>query len=558
MGGSEILIVEDETIVGLDIEKKLKSLGYEVLGQASSGEEAIQKAGELKPNLVLMDIKLKGELDGIDAAHKIKSRFDIPVIFITAYADEQTIKRVTASNSYGYILKPINKRELHTGVEMALYRHQTEIQRKKSEQELKNAYDKLEHRVKARTAELLRINGQLKQEIEERKQAEKDRESMRQQLIQSQTNQAIATLAAGIAHNFNNALAGIAGNIDLLQLELKDCESVMKFSEPMRASIQQMANLTNQLLAYARGGNYQPQVIFLKPFIDAALLLIQYRLGSNIQIITDFSDASLSVKADMTQMQMVLSSILSNAAEAMSNSGRIHIMVNKIKMDQIPVRNNDKLEGGPYASISIQDEGIGMESEICKRIFEPFFTTKIRGRGLSMAAVYGIIQNHHGTISVDSEPGKGTKVSIYLPLIPAPIEESPKPETQIVTGTGTVLLIEDEDSVIEVTRKLLEKLGYHVLIAKTGRSAERIIHSYQGYINLVILDIELPDLPGAMVYSLVKKVRPELKVLVNSGYALDGPVQELLNLGADDFIQKPFTIQALSEKLQTLMNNKKS
>jgi signal transduction histidine kinase len=555
MAEPKILIVEDEAIVGLDIEKKLKSMDYQVLGQASSGEEAIQKANELKPDLVLMDIKIKGKLDGIDAAQQIKAQLDIPVIFVTAYADDKMIKRAKATDPYGYILKPINKRELHTGVEMALNRHQSEKERKRAEEALQKAHDELEQRVKERTSELERINEQLKLEIEERKQAEREKERMRQQLIQSQMTQAIATLAGGIAHNFNNALVGITANIELLQLELGNSETALKFTEPMKTSVRQMANLTNQLLAYARGGKYQPQTITLQPFIDAALLLIQYNIGSHIQIKTDFLNTPLNINADMTQMQMVLSAVLNNAAEAMGGRGKIKIAVKKIVIDQKSVVKNIKLEPGAYAYIIIEDEGIGMDAEILNRIFEPFFTTKIRGRGLSMAAVYGIIQNHHGTIAVDSEPDKGTSVTIYLPLAKPAEKKSRETEAEVVPGTGTVLLIEDDDTVIDVTRRVLEKLGYRVLVAESGREAEKIVQTFTGNIDLAILDIGLPDMPGEIVYSSIKTTRPELKVLVTSGYGINGPAREILDSGGNDFIQKPFSIKILSEKLKTLMGN---
>jgi signal transduction histidine kinase len=555
MADPKILIVEDEAIVGLDIEKKLKNMDYQVRGQASSGEEAIQKAEELKPDLVLMDIKIKGKLDGIDAARQIKTRLDIPVIFVTAYADDKMIKRAKATDPYGYILKPINKRELHTGVEMALNRHQSEKERKKAEEALQKAHDELEQRVKERTAELERINQQLKLEIEERKQAEREKEKMRQQLIQSQMTQAIATLAGGIAHNFNNALVGITANIELLQLEMGNNETTMKFTEPMKTSVQQMASLTNQLLAYARGGKYQPQDLALQPFIDAALLLIQYNIGAHIQIETDFPDTPFNINADMTQMQMVLSAVLNNAAEAMGGRGKIRIAVKKIAADRKSLITNVKLEKGAYACIDIEDEGIGMDRETRNRIFEPFFTTKIRGRGLSMAAVYGIIQNHHGTISVDSEPDRGTRVTIYVPLAKSPEKKSREPVAEVVPGTGTVLLIEDDDTVIDVTRRVLEKLGYRVLVAETGREAEKIVRTFDGNINLAILDIGLPDMPGEIVYSSIKKTRPDLKVLVSSGYGINGPARAILDNGAEDFIQKPFSIKTLSEKLKTLMGN---
>jgi signal transduction histidine kinase len=505
MAHPEILIVEDEAVVRMDIEEKLKSMGYKVTGYASSGEGAIQKVGQLKPDLVLMDIEIEGELDGIDAANQIKSQFDIPVVFATAHVDEKTIERVKDSQPFGYLLKPINENGLRATVEMALYKHKLDMDRR--------------------------------QEVAEK-------EKMQEQLMQAQTTQAIANLAGGIAHNFNNALVGISGSIDLLEMELEDNETVMKFARPMRSSVRRMTNLTNQLLAYARGGKYQPKNISLKPFIDAARSLLQYSIGTNVQIKIDLPSQPLHIEADMTQMQMVLSAILTNSSEAMEGSGNIRITVKKVEVGR-----------GCCACISIEDEGIGMDEETRNRIFEPFFSTKGRGRGLGMAAVYGIIQNHHGRISVDSAPGKGATVNIYLPRVTPGPKEPSEPEQGIVHGTGTVLLIEDEDTVINVTLKVLEKLGYRVLVAKNGSEAEKIVQTFPENIDLAILDIALPDIPGNQVFPLLKTARPNLKVLVYSGYSIDGPAREILDAGAEEFIQKPFTLETLSRKVKTVLES---
>lgn len=514
MACPNILIVEDEAVVRMDIEEKLQSMGYQVSDYASSSEEAIRKVEELRPNLVLMDIKIEGNLDGIDTADQIKNRFNIPVVFATAHADEKTIKRARATQPFGYILKPINENELHAAVEIALYKHELELQRRQTEEE---------------------------------------KERVREQLIQAQMTQAIANLAGGIAHNFNNALVGISGSIDLLQMELGEQEDLLKFTGPMKDSVQRMTSLTNQLMAYARGGKFHPKNISLQPFIDAARILLQYSLGSKIQINTDLPAEPLYIEADMTQLQMVLSAILTNSAEAMGGQGKIQISVKKVKLDEKLENTKIEIKNGVYARISIKDEGIGMDDETRSRIFEPFFSTKARGRGLGMSAVLGIIQNHHGSLSVESAPEKGTTLNIFFPLTNPAGSKPPRTEVGIVHGTGTVLLIEDEDTVIDVTLRVLEKLGYHVLVAKTGKQAEEIARTYSGDIDLAILDIALPDIPGNNLYPIIKKSRPHMKVLVYSGYSIDGPAQEILNAGAEDFIQKPFTIEKLSRKVKTIL-----
>ena len=199
-----------------------------------------------------------------------------------------------------------------------------------------------------------------------------------------------------------------------------------------------------------------------------------------------------------------------------------------------------------------------MDKETSDRIFEPFFTTKFEGRGLGMASAFGIVKNHDGHVSVNSELGKGTIVRIFLPAVETPIKvpEKSKIEPITIKGTGTILVIEDEQIVMDATRMLLEKLGYRVLGAKTGKEAIEIVKTFDADIDLALLDILMPDMRGNAIYPFLMEARPNLKVIVFSGYSIDGPAQQILDAGAQDFLQKPFTIAAISEKLKKILENK--
>jgi len=360
------------------------------------------------------------------------------------------------------------------------------------------------------------------------KQAEKKQRQMETRLRQTQKMEAICTLAGGIAHQFNNALYAITGNIDLLEMDLQGNEKAAAY-------------------------------------IGRIKTLVRHAIGSAIHMGIDLPGDLLNVDADPTQIQMVLSAVLANASEAMEGKGCIRVACRKVVIRDDTVRDFPGLKPGSYACLTVTDDGHGMDEKTKSRIFEPFFTTRFEGRGLGMAAAYGIIRNHDGGISVDSKLGRGTTVKIYLPAIenfreglpavkpPAGEEAKPKLKPEWIKGTGTILVIDDEEMVMNVCRLILERLGYRVLEAKTGKEAIDVVNTFDGDIDLAMLDILMPDMNGNIIYPFLKKARPDLKVLVFSGYAIDGPVREILDAGAEDFIQKPFTIAELSKKLKKML-----
>ena len=395
-------------------------------------------------------------------------------------------------------------------------------------------------------------------DITERKKTEEEKKKLEAQLHRAQKMEAIGKLAGGIAHQFNNALYAITGNIDLLEIHFPGNEKVADYSREMKNSTRRMTQLTAQLLAYARGGKYQAKTISLSDFVRDALPLVKHTIDSAISVDTDLPRGVCNVNADLTQMQMVLSAVLTNAAEAMDGKGQMRIVCRNTMITDETAVDFPELKPGNYISLTITDDGKGMDEETKTRIFEPFFTTRFEGRGLGMAAAYGIIKNHDGWIAVDSELGKGTIVKIYLPAVEALVKEHAKPKTEPIKVRGTILVIEDGETVMKVTRKILEKLGYSVLEAKTGQEAINVAKTFDDDIDLAMLDILLPDMSGDAIYPLLMEARPDLKVMVFSGYSADGPAQEILNAGADDFIQKPFSAAELSEKLKKALDAEKN
>jgi CheY-like chemotaxis protein len=327
-----------------------------------------------------------------------------------------------------------------------------------------------------------------------------------------------------------------------------------RYFKPIENSIERMAKLTGQLLAYARGGKYRVSRMSMNEFVRETLPLVKHSLKPTIKIEADLPVRISSVAIDVMQMQTVLSGILANASEAIESEGRVRISCRDEHITGDQIVSKPGLFPGDYVVLSVTDDGKGMDESTRRRIFEPFFSTKFQGRGLGMASVYGIVKNHDGWISVDSTPLRGTTVKIYLPAVAGREPVAKSARTVSMQNSGTILIIEDEQMVLDVTSSMLQNLGYRVLAARSGEEALRIADSHDGPIDLALLDIILPDMGGKDIYPRLMDLRPNLRVIVCSGYTLNGPAQEILQQGAEAFIQKPYTMSALSKKLAATIN----
>lgn len=393
--------------------------------------------------------------------------------------------------------------------------------------------------------------------ITERKMAESARQRMAEKLEEARKTEAVATLAGGIAHQFNNALAVISGNIELMQHDYRHDSQIGAYAAPVSDAAGRMAQLTNQLLAYAQGGKYKERPNDLSAVTQTTLSLIKHTIASEITVSESLEPDLPKVKIDVTQIQMVISAIVANAAEAIHGKGLISATCSKVLINNDNCTQHDSIPPGGYVVLSVTDNGAGMDEKTIKRVFEPFFTTKFQGRGLGMAAVYGIIRNHGGYIKVHSQADLGTEVRIYLPALPSiedPPKEKPGPDVQ---GGGTVFVIEDDPGIVEINQAWLKRLGYHVLVATTAAQAIKILCHTNTPIDVVLLDLVLPDMSGSALYPLIREHRPSAKVIVCSGYGLAGPTQELLDAGAHGFIQKPYGLNDIHETIARVMSSGK-
>jgi len=633
----KLLVTDDEAYIATQIEERLTSMGYDVVGVASSGEEAIDMSRTFVPDLVLMDIVMPGKLNGIGAAKIIKDELDIPVIFLTAYTGDQLIDEAKSAEPSGYIVKPLQTREIKAAIEIALYKKDVDRQLHESEEKYRllvsnipcvvfTGYrdfsvdfidDKVEeltgyspedfdsrklkwsdivieddiqkivedftnalkgdkkysrkYRIKSKEGEILWIweKGQIVcddqreilfvsgvlSDITHYIRVEEEKERLEDKLRQVQKMEAIGILAGGIAHNFNNLLMGIQGNASLALMDVDSTYPNYERLKNIEQYTQSGAELTGQLLGFAKGGKYEVKPIDMNELIKKSSGMFG-RTRKGVKIYRKYQKDIWTVEVDQNQIEQTLLNLYVNASHAMPEGGNLYLQTKNVTLDENDVKSYD-LEPGRYVKISLTDTGAGMDEKTKDRIFEPFFTTKEmgseKGLGLSLAFAYGVITNHGGIINVQSKKGEGTTFDIYLPASESEIITERKSLEKFLRGTETVLYVDDEKFIISINEEILKKLGYTVLTARSGKEAIEIYKEKQDNIDMVVLDMIMPKMDGGETYDILKKINPDIKVLLSSGYSIEGQAMEILERGCDGFIQKPFKIEHLSQIMREIL-----
>ena len=386
--------------------------------------------------------------------------------------------------------------------------------------------------------------------------AEKQREQLANQMLHAQKMEAIGTLAGGIAHDFNNLLMGFQGNLSLMLMDVDPKHPHYDYLMNMEDYVKRGSELTQQILGFARGGKYEVKATDLNELLEKSSEMFS-RTRKEIPIHKQFQMDLWPVEVDRGQIEQVLLNMFVNAWQAMPTGGKLFLETENLILGENNRQKHYALEPGKYVRISVTDTGVGMDKSTRERIFEPFFTTKEvgRGTGLGLASAYGIIKNHNGIIDVESEIDQGTTFKIYLPISNKEVLMENTTGRKTYEGRETILLVDDEEMIADIGKRMLEKLGYHVLLADSGKNALKVYEDHRDSIDLIVLDMIMPGMGGSETFDRLKAMEPSVRVLLSSGYSLNGQASLIMKRGCNGFIQKPFNIEQISIKIREILES---
>jgi PAS domain S-box-containing protein len=390
-------------------------------------------------------------------------------------------------------------------------------------------------------------------DVTEHKRVQAEKAKLEEQLRQAQKLESVGRLAGGVAHDFNNLLTVINGYSNTVLKLLQDNDPLKPYVEEIGNAGERAAGLTRQLLTFSRKQVIEPKVMDLNDIIRESTPMLQRLIGEDIALTTDLEPCPGRVMADPDQIHQVIMNLAVNARDAMPDGGRLEIETRNVALD---AENNVAAPAGRYVLVAVTDNGHGMDDATRERVFEPFFTTKETGKGtgLGLATVYGIIRQGGGWIDVSSRPGVGTSFKMYLPRVDARAQSAKRgPSAATEKGTGTILVVEDQQAVRKYTRSVLKRYGYDVIEACDGDEATTKAAQYDGEIRLLVTDVIMPGMNGKQLSERLRKVRPNLKVLFISGYTADIIAERGVLDRSVAFLHKPFGPEDLAAKVREVL-----
>ena len=381
-----------------------------------------------------------------------------------------------------------------------------------------------------------------------------ERKRLEDQLRRSQKMEAMGLLAGGIAHDFNNLLTGILGYANLLSLKEGVDPEVAKAAGIIQRSAERASQLTAQLLGFAEQGKNLNEPVELGRVVASVTGVLERTQDPRIRIVTSLRSRGGCVLGDPSQLDQVVMNLAINACDAMPHGGQLKIATEPVTLDEAFCREREWMSPGKYLLLSVSDSGVGISPENLERIFDPFFTTKAQGKGtgLGLSMVFGIVKNHGGCVDVRSEAGAGSVFRVFLPESPeGATKEKAALDQTLPRGRGRILLVDDQEPVLEVAKDMLEALGYEVLTAVDGLEGVSRYRDLWREIDLVILDMVMPNMSGGDCFRRMKEINPKARVVLSSGYSMDGAIQDVMDEGILAFIQKPYRLEELSRVVGT-------
>ena len=620
-----LMVVDDEAVITTQLEDRLQSMKYDVVGTASSAEESVSMARELCPDLILMDIVMKGKLDGIEAAEIIKNEMDVPIIFLTGYTSDNYIKRAKQVMPFGYIVKPFREEDVRANIEIALYRKDLERKQKQAEERIRRLFLAIEHNphiivimdidgnfefinnkfsqttyytsneIIGKGISLLQSDKETSEVFKEMRdeiasgeewrgvlclrkkdgalclkytiaqpvknisgdiifsvlilQKVAEREKRRDELLQLEKMNSVRTIVAGIAHEFNNILAVVHGNAEVLEDGFENEKELKKGLHNIKKASDEGAGIVRDMITIAQSDKDTSEHLFfdLKQLIIQAIEAVMpgwkniaYFSEMKYKIDRNGMKRIPGVFCNPTELREVFVNIINNALDAMPDGGRISFST---------WSNEDTV------FVEISDTGMGMSEEVKNRIFDPFFTTSRPERtGLGMGVAYSIITRHGGKIGVESEEGKGTTLTLSLPInneTKQQILSSRSAPDKVAKGLS-ILVVDDEEEICNILNKFFSRVGH--IVKTVGNGAEAIKLAKKEDFDIVICDLIMPDVTGYDVIEALNDLDKVPKIGVSTGSIEDYSSAEANALKADFIINKPFRLLELANKINVLFD----